>query len=76
MRVCYVAARADHLGFNTIAGTLRSTTWEAPVTRWEVGGGYSLRRNVQLRASWQYNTRDGGRVRKLTALAGQFLYWF
>jgi len=72
----YVAARADHLGFNTITGTLRSATWEAPVTRWEVGGGYALRRNVQVRASWQYNTRDGGRVRKLTALAGQFLYWF
>ena len=72
----YVAARVDHLGFNTIAGSLRSTTWEAPVNRWEAGGGYSVTRNVQIRTSLQHNTRDGGRVRRMTAIAGQLLYWF
>ncbi|HEX7942139.1 MAG TPA: hypothetical protein VF488_10065, partial [Gemmatimonadaceae bacterium] len=72
----FFAARADHLGFNTITGTTRQTTWEAPVTRWEVGGGYSVQRNLQLRASLQHNSRDGGRVRTMTALSGQLLYWF
>jgi len=72
----FVAARADHLGFNTITGTVRSLTWEAPVTRWEVGGGYAVLRNLQLRTTFQHNARDGGRVRKQTALAGQLLYWF
>ncbi|HUR34111.1 MAG TPA: hypothetical protein VM032_09980 [Vicinamibacterales bacterium] len=72
----FVAGRLDHLGFNTIAGTTRAVTWEAPVTRWEVGGGYAVQRNLQLRASFQHNTRDGGRVRRMTAAAGQLLYWF
>ena len=72
----HVAARVDHLGFNSIAGATRTTTWEAPVTRWEVGGGYALQRNLQARLAVQHNVRDGGRVRTLTALAGQLLYWF
>lgn len=71
----HAAARLDHLGFNTITGTIRTTTWEAPVTRWEVGGGYALQRNLQLRVAFQRNTRDGGRVRTLSALAAQLLYW-
>ena len=37
----HVAARLDHLGFNTIAGQTRAATWEAPVARWELGTGYS-----------------------------------
>lgn len=72
----HVSARIDHLAFNTIAGSTRSATWDANVTRWEVGGGYALQRNAQLRLSFQHNTRDGGRVRNLTALAAQLLYWF
>lgn len=72
----HVAARFDHLGFNTVSGPLRTGTWEAPVTRWEAGTGYALQRNVQLRASVQHNWRDGGRVRKMTAVSTQLLYWF
>jgi len=72
----HVAARLDHLGFNTIAGQTRAATWEAPVARWELGTGYSLQRNVQLRAAFQHNWRDGGRVRRMTAIATQLLYWF
>lgn len=72
----HVAARFDHLGFSTVSGPLRRGTWEAPVTRWELGGGYALQRNVQLRASVQHNWRDGGRVRKMTAVSTQLLYWF
>ena len=72
----HVAVRLDHLGFNTIASPTRTDAWEAPVTRWEVGGGYALQRNVNLRLSMQHNTRDGGRVRRMTALSAQLLYWF
>ncbi len=72
----FAAARLDHLGFSTIRGTARTTTWEAPVTRWEAGGGYLVQRNAQIRLSIQRNTRDGGRVQEMTALAAQLLYWF
>jgi hypothetical protein len=72
----HAAARVDHLGFNRITGTERTVEWDAPVTRWEIGGGYAIQRNAQVRLSVQHNTRDGGRVRRMTALAAQLLYWF
>ena len=43
-----------------------SQTWDAPVTRATVGGGYSIQRNLVLKAEFQLNTRDGGRVRTLS----------
>lgn len=72
----HAAARLDHLAFSRISGSALTTTWDAPVTRWEIGSGYSLQRNLQLRVSFQRNTRDGGRVRRLSAAATQLLYWF
>ncbi len=72
----HAAARFDHLGFNTVSSPTRTAAWEAPVTRWEVGGGYALQRNINLRLAVQHNTRDGGRVRRMTALSAQLLYWF
>src|SRR5262249_40599646 len=35
----YFAARGDHLGFSEITGTTRQDTWDAPVTRTEIGMG-------------------------------------
>jgi hypothetical protein len=72
----FVAARADRLGFSDITGATHTDTWEAPVSRVEAGLGYSIRRNVQLKGSVQQNDRDGGRVRHMTIVAGQLLYWF
>ncbi len=72
----YVAARLDHLGFNEVTGSLGPQTWDAPVTRIEVGGGYSIQRNLLLKVSWQHNTRDGGRVTRETLGAAQLLFWF
>lgn len=72
----HAAARFDHLAFSRIRGSTLFTTWEAPVTRWEVGTGYSLQRNTQVRLSFQRNTREGGRVQRLSAAAAQLLYWF
>jgi hypothetical protein len=69
----YLAARADHLGFSRLAG---GETWDAPVLRLEGGGGYNIRRHVLLKAAYQYNRRDGGRMRSLGLMAGQLLLWF
>ena len=72
----YVAARADHLGFSEITGSFGPEAWDAPVTRVEVGGGYSLLRNLLLKISGQHNVRDGGRVTSLNLMSAQLVYWF
>lgn len=72
----YAAARAEHLTFSRIRTATRVDEWDAPVTRFEVGGGYYLQRNVVARATVQRNTRDGGRVPSSTFVSGQLLYWF
>jgi hypothetical protein len=72
----YAAARVEHLGFNRVQTSFGSMTWEAPVARVEVGGGYYLQRNLVLRLSVQHNRRDGGRVQVSTLPAMQLLYWF
>lgn len=71
----YAAARFDHLGFNEISGSRLREAWDAPVSRIEVGGGYSIQRNLIAKLSYQYNTRDGGRVRSLGLVAFQLLFW-
>jgi hypothetical protein len=55
-----------------------SQPWDAPVRRIEVGGGYSLQRNLVLKLSYQYNTRDGGSFLPRLAKFGaaQLVYWF
>ena len=75
----YAAARADRLDFSRITGTLPGavpTAWEAPVVRYEVGGGYYVVRNLVVKASVQTNRRDGGRVRSRTFVTAQVAYWF
>ncbi len=72
----YAAARVDHLGFSEVTGSRGTLTWDAPVTRIEIGGGYSIQRNLLLKVSYQHNTRDGGRVTKLNLGSAQLVYWF
>lgn len=74
----FAAARVGHLGFSQITGTIWAvpTTWDAPITRIEWGGGYYLQRNLVARAVVQHNRRDGGRVRGRTFVSGQLSYWF
>ena len=72
----YAAGRLDHLGFTEIATGLTSQTWEAPVTRATFGGGYSIQRNLVLKAEFQLNTREGGRVRSESLGAVQLVFWF
>jgi hypothetical protein len=72
----YVAARGDHLGFSEITGTRGPVTWDAPVDRLEIGGGYSIERNLLLKISTQFDSRDGGRTRSSRLVAGQLVFWF
>ncbi len=76
----FAAARADRLTFSRIRGERwfggAPTSWDAPVTRIEVGGGVYLRRNITARGVVQRNWRDGGRVRNRTFVSGQVAYWF
>jgi hypothetical protein len=72
-----VAVRGDRLGFSRVAGaTGEVRTWDAPVRRVEGAVGYLLRRNVRLKAGYQYNWRDGGRERSIGLAGAQLLYWF
>ncbi len=74
----YAAARIDHLGFSDVTGTTVTEPWDAPVTRVELGGGYSLQRNLVLKGSYQHDARNGGPALTQTAnlVAVQVVYWF
>lgn len=72
----YVAVRGDRIDFSRITGSTGPGTWEARTWRIEGGVGYSVTRNIQVKASWQRNDRDGGRVRQASLITGQVLYWF
>jgi len=72
----YAAARFDHVGFSEVAGTARTAEWEAPVNRVELGGGYSILRNLMVKGSYQRDTRPAGRTQKLNAIATQVVFWF
>jgi hypothetical protein len=72
----YAAARLDRLDFSEISGSARRDQWEAPVTRVEVGGGFSLQRNLLLKVSMQTNRREATRVSRLNLVAAQVVFWF
>ena len=72
----YAAARVDRLSFSTIGATGRNASWDADVSRLEAGIGYSLTRHVILKTTYQYNRRDGGRVRRAHYGAAQLVLWF
>ncbi len=73
----YAAGRVERLGFSRIATTTQGlVTWDADVTRLELGGGWTVHRHVLLKAVWQRNRRDGGRVRASDLGAIQVVTWF
>ncbi len=73
----YAAGRIEHLGFSHIPTTTQGlVTWDADVTRLELGGGWTVHRQVLLKAVWQRNRRDGGRVRASDLGAFQVVTWF
>ena len=73
----YAAVRLDHLGFSDVTGAQTRAAWDAPTTRLELGGGYSIQRNLLVKLSYQHNTRRGGRLPTLVNLtAAQLVFWF
>jgi len=78
----FAAARYDHVGFSDVTGSPGygstapvTTAWEAPVSRVEVGAGYSLRHNLLLKGAVQQNWREGADGPERVA-AFQTLFWF
>lgn len=71
-----LALRAERLDFSRLEVRGVRERWEAPVRRVEVGGSYAITRNVTVKAAWQRNTRDGGRVLRDALGALQVVYWF
>jgi hypothetical protein len=71
----HVAGRIDRLTFSTITGSVGTRTWDANVTRVELGGGYALQRNLLLKLAAQHNVRAATR-RVTTLAAAQVVYWF
>jgi hypothetical protein len=73
----YVAARIDRLGFSDITGATATASWDAPVSRVEVGTGLSIQRNLLLKIAYQHDRRDGGRLTGTDHLgAAQLVFWF
>ena len=78
----YVAGRVERLAMSRLenrisfAEAMSPSAWDAAVTRVEVGGGWSPARHVLLKASWQHNWRDGGRVDENDLVAAQVVLWF
>jgi hypothetical protein len=72
----YVAGRAGGLRFRNLAAETGPQTWDANVTRIELGGGYAPHRHVLLKAAWQQNWRDGRYMRREGLLVAQALLWF
>lgn len=51
-------------------------SWDAPLGRIEVGGGYTITRNVRAKASYQYDWRDTTRRNRANLVSAQLVYWF
>ena len=72
----YFAARAGRVDYSQVTGAGGTMPWDAPVSRVEAGLGFSLRRNLLLKAVFQHNQREAGRVLRDDLVAGQVLWWF
>jgi len=72
----YVASRVERLTMAEIGSNLGYLSWDADVTRFELGGGYSPMRHLLVKAAWQHNRRDGGRVRQSDLFSVQVLAWY
>jgi hypothetical protein len=72
----YGALRVERLGFSTITGSAGPRAWDAPVTRVEAGGGYSLQRNLLLKLSYQFDKREETRVPRSHLAAAEVVFWF
>lgn len=72
----YAAGRLDHMGFSEIQGSAGVWSWDIPVWRAEAGVGYSIRRDLLAKLSYQRNWRDGGPPGRRSLVAAQLLFRF
>jgi hypothetical protein len=72
-----LAGRVGYLHFDRLTGdVLADGPWDAPVERVEGALNYRVTRHLDLRAGWQQNWRDGGRVGQRGFPVVAVLYWF
>lgn len=71
----YVAARGDRIWFSSIRTSSGDMTWDADVSRLELGVGYTIRRGMLVKSSVLSHWRDGGRIRRDTLIGVQLLFW-
>lgn len=72
-----LAGRAGFLRFSDVAGDrFPDGPWDAPVERVEAAVNYRVTRRLDVRAGWQHNWRDGGRVRARGIPMAAVLFWF
>jgi hypothetical protein len=71
----FVASRIDYLGFSELPSSSGTGTWDAPITRFETGAGYYIRRNLLAKGTYQHNWRDGGNVTSRGLFAAQLHFW-
>jgi len=73
-----LAGRVDRLQFGTVVGELshQATPWDAAVDRLEGAVSFRVLRSAQVKAAWQHDWRDGGRVRSRGFPALECLVWF
>ena len=72
----YLAARVERLSFSTVNGSTTTDSWDAPVTRVEAGGGYSITRNVLGKVTYQYNRRASQWYPHQQLASAQVVLWF
>lgn len=71
-----VAGRVERLDFSDIVASAGPLSWDAPVERAEFALAWSPQRRLTLKAGWQINTREAGRIRSKHVGALQCIAWF
>ncbi len=71
-------ARVERLRFDRVRGATSQllTPWDADVDRVEAALSYRATASTEIKAGWQHNWRDGGRIRERGFAAIQFLVWY
>lgn len=72
----HAAVRVERLSFSPLRTSQGLTTWDAAVSRIELGGGWMPRQHLLIKAAWQHNRRDGGRVSSSDLATVQVAAWF
>jgi len=72
----YAAIRVDRLDFSEVCGSVSCLPWDAPIRRVEIGGGYSIRRNMVVKTAYQYNRREATVRRTSGLVSAQLVVWF